>query len=97
MRDKSERTCGECDFKGNSDNAMKKHAISHLESAVRCEQCDKVCGNRNGLTLHMKKMHKGDEEGNAHNDSKLLQVFCFCGLTAVHTFLLIPPESLKTI
>ena len=83
MRDKSERTCGECDFKGNSDNAMKKHAISHLESAVRCEQCDKVCGNRNGLTLHMKKMHKGDEEGNAHNNSKLLQVFCLVKFTIV--------------
>ena len=71
MRDKKERSCGECDFKGTSEQAMKKHAISHLETAVNCDLCGKLCGNRNGLTLHMKR-HK--DEGKAHNDSTLLQV-----------------------
>ena len=73
VRDKKERFCSECDFKGNSEQAMKKHAISHLETAVNCETCGKLCGNRNGLTLHMRKLHKEDEE-KTHNDSSLLQV-----------------------
>merc|ERR1719234_787833 len=38
--------------------------------AVKCDLCGKLCGNRNGLTLHM-KTHK--DEGKAHNDSTLLQ------------------------
>ena len=74
MWDKNERSCGECDFKGNSEKAMKEHAINHLGTAVNCDQCGKLYGNPKGLTLHMRKMHKGDE-GKAHNNSTLLQVF----------------------
>ena len=88
--DKSERSCGLCDFKGYSEKAMRDHKINHLETAVNCEQCGKLVGNRNGLTLHMRKMHKVDE-GNAHNDSTLLQVFLVVWRSTVHISLLYFP------
>ena len=75
MRDKTERFCDECDFKATSEQAMKKHAICHLEAAVNCDICGKRFGSRTGLTLHMKKMHKEmQEEEKTLNDSTLLQV-----------------------
>ena len=73
--DKTERFCDKCDFKATSEQAMKKHAISHLEAAVNCDICEKLFGSRTGLTLHMKKMHKEmQDEEKTLNDSTLLQV-----------------------
>ena len=75
MRDKTERFCDQCDFKATSEQAMKKHSISHLEAAVNCDICGKLFGSRTGLTLHMKKMHKEmQDEEKTLNDSTLLQV-----------------------